>query len=116
VEDGERDVQPSKIEAVRKDGYDFGEEYLARLKLRLESSVFPRSLFRLYFETDEFRRFVRIYVDTVRNPAKKRGGVDFKILVPVVEIEKRISQVKIQVEEKPRLVEIGPLVASPVKN
>lgn len=113
VEEGERDVQPSKIEAVRRDGKDFGDEYLAKLKLRLESSLLPRSLFRLYFETDEFRRFVRIYIDSVQNKVMKKGKeIDFKIIVPVVEIEKRISVVEKQVEKKPQLIEIEPLVTS----
>lgn len=113
VEEGERDVQPSKIEAVRKDEKDFDDMYLARLKLRMEISIFPRSLFRLYFEADEFRRFVRIYIDTVQNKVMKKGkGIDFKIIVPVAEIEKRISIVKKEAEKKRQLIEIGPLVTS----
>jgi hypothetical protein len=117
VEEGEREVVPSKIEAVRKDGEDFDEPYLDTLKARLEASLFPQSRFRLYFETDEFRRFARIYVDTVQNrPAKKGRETNFKIIVPAAEITRRITMrfamvTELPPEAKPQLVELPALVA-----
>jgi hypothetical protein len=102
VEEGEKEYSPSKIEAVRKDDKDFDDLSMMKLKLRLESSIFPKSVYRLYFESDEFRKFVRIYVDSVRNKiAKKTHEVDLKIIVPVEEIEKRIRESEsIKAEEK----------------
>jgi len=87
---------------VRKDDGDFDDESLMNLRLRLESSIFPKSVYRLYLETDEFRRFVRIYVDSARNKiAKKTHEVDLKIIVPVKEIETKLRESEsIQVEEK----------------
>jgi len=102
VEEGEKEFSPSKIEAVSKDGKDFDDATMMRLKLRLESSIFPKSAYRLYFESDEFRRFVRIYIDSVRNKiAKRTHEIDLKIIVPVEEIEKRLREtISTKVEEK----------------
>ena len=102
VEEGEKEFSPSKIEAVSKDGKDFDDATMMRLKLRLESSIFPKSVYRLYFESDEFRRFVRIYIDSVRNKiAKRTHEIDLKIIVPVEEIEKRLREtISTKVEEK----------------
>jgi len=74
VEEGDPRFESSKIEAVRKDGEDFDDAYLGSLKRHLESSIFPRSIFTLDFQVDEFRRFVRMYVDFTSNerPAKRK--------------------------------------------
>ena len=120
VEEGMQEVEPSKIGAVRKNGEDFDDAYLARLKMRLETSVFPKTLYRLYFETDDFRRFVRIYVDSVLNVkfGKKLGDIDLKIIIPAEEIRKRLSGSELErVEEE--LLPIKPdatLIEVPVVN
>ena len=108
VEEGRREYSPSKIEAVRKDDNDFDDASMADLKLRLESSTFPKSVYRLYFETDEFRRFVRIYVDSVQNKiARKTHEVDLKIIVPAGEIEKRIRESELVKVEQQKPVELA---------
>ncbi|HYB02946.1 MAG TPA: hypothetical protein VED17_00700, partial [Nitrososphaerales archaeon] len=50
----------------------------------------------------EFRRFVCIYIDSVRNKiAKRTHEIDLKIIVPVEEIEKRLREsISIKAEEK----------------
>lgn len=63
IEEGDPRYSPSKIEAVRRDGGDFDDLHLASLKRRLVSHTFPQPKFEISVETDEFRRFVRIYVD-----------------------------------------------------
>ena len=72
IEEGDLRYSPSKIEAVRRDGGDFDDIYLQNLKLHLQSSAFPVNFFSLYFETDEFRRFVRIYVDSAKSNYSKK--------------------------------------------
>ncbi len=111
VEGGEKEYSPSKIEAVRKDDKDFDDASMEKLKLHLESSIFPKSVYRLYFETDEFRRFVRIYVDSVRNKIEKRTHeVDLKIIVPVEEIQKRIRESESIKQEEKKPVDIVKMI------
>lgn len=92
VEEGQIDYVPSKIEAVRKDDGDFDDGYLESLKNRLEASIFPRRIYRLFVEVDEFRRFVRIYVDSIQNKkvGKKPEDIQLRIIVPATEIEARL--------------------------
>ncbi len=92
MEEGLPREAPSKIEAVLKDGKDFDDARLANLRRQLQNSVFPVSDYRLYFETDEFRRFVRIYVDrSDRSVAeKKQQDQGFNAIIPKDEIEKRL--------------------------
>jgi hypothetical protein len=76
IEEGDLRYEPSKIEGVRKDGGDFDDLYLQNLKAHLRASVFLPSIFNLYFETDELRRFVRIYIDSAKWPREKKGKAD----------------------------------------
>jgi len=92
IEEGDLRYEPSKIEAVRRDGEDFDDLHLQSLKLRLEQSMFPLSRFAIYFHSDEFRRYVRIYIDFAHSGKAK--GKHGKILqwsvVPKDEIKSRI--------------------------
>jgi hypothetical protein len=96
VEEGDPRFEPSKIEAVRKDGGDFDDAYLESLKRHLEASIFPRSLYTLNLQVDEFRRFVRIFVDFGRNErqTKRKDEPALRIIVPKNEIETRILTAK----------------------
>jgi len=70
IEEGDLRYSPSKIEAVRRDGEDFDDHHLENLRSRLQAIAFPASVYSLTFETDEFRRFIRIYIYF----AKHAGG------------------------------------------
>jgi len=96
IEQGDPRYEYSKIEAVRRDGGDFDDLYLTTLKHRLETTVFPTSIYTLYFETDEFRRFVRIYVDYTTNDTKKvkNQSAANRLIVPKDEIETRIHNTR----------------------
>ncbi len=95
IEEGDLRWAPSKIEAVRRDGGDFDDLYLENLKAHLKAAIFPPSLFYMYFETDEFRRFVRIYIDTVHNGFSKRKKDEISwSVVPKNEIQFRISSAR----------------------
>jgi hypothetical protein len=72
IEEGDLNYAPTKIEAVRGDGENFDDFYIESLKRRLQAGVFPPSLYALYFETDEFRRFVRIYIDRSNHGRTKK--------------------------------------------
>jgi len=92
IEEGNLRYFPSKIEAVRRDGEDFDDIHLQNLKGHLQSYAFPINIFSLYFETDEFRRFVRIYVDSAQNSRGKRKkyqAIHWSI-IPVDEIQSRL--------------------------
>jgi hypothetical protein len=92
IEEGDLRYSPSKIEAVRRDGGDFDDIHLQNLKGHLQSSAFPINTFSLYFETDDFRRFVRIYVDSAQNSHSKRKkyqAIRWSI-IPMDEIQSRI--------------------------
>jgi hypothetical protein len=95
IEEGDLRWAPSKIEAVRRDGGDFDDLSLEDLRARLKASAFPPSLFNLYLETDEFRRFVRIYIDWVHNGNTKKGkdAITWSV-IPVDEIQSRIASAK----------------------
>jgi hypothetical protein len=95
IEEGDLRYSPSKIEAVRRDGGDFDDIYLQNLKLHLQSSAFPTSMFSLFFETNEFRRFVRIYVDLANNNygKKKRDRAHWSV-IPKSEIQSRITNAR----------------------
>jgi hypothetical protein len=90
IEEGLKRERPSAIGAVRKDGKDFDDVAIARLRSKLELSFFPKSTYRLFFESDEFRRFVRIYIDSVQNKSLGKDDVEIETLVPPEEIEKRL--------------------------
>jgi hypothetical protein len=94
IEQGDPRYEYSKIEVVRRDGGDFDDPYLAIMKHRLETSVFPTSIYTLYFETDEFRRFVRIYVDYAVKHKGKDQAVTYRAIVPKDEIETRIRSTR----------------------
>jgi hypothetical protein len=95
IEEGDLRWAPSKIEAVRCDGEDFDNLYLQNLLGRLKATVFPPSLFKVYFETDEFRRFVRIYIDTAHNSFSKRKKDEPSwSVIPKNEIQFRISSAR----------------------
>jgi hypothetical protein len=96
IEEGLPKDTPSKIEAVLKDGKDFDDVRLANLRRQLQNSVFPTSDYMLYFETDEFRRFVRIYVDRSDRsvPDKEKRDHGFNAIIPKDEIEKRLLDAK----------------------
>jgi len=97
VEEGDPRYGPSKIEAVRKDGEDFDDVCLDYLKRRLEATIFPRSLYILSLEVDEFRRFVRIYVDSTLNERPTKGKSETglrRLIVPKDEIVTKINNGK----------------------
>lgn len=96
VEEGDPRYAPSKIEAVRRDGEDFDDLYMQNLKLHLQTSALPSSIFNIYLETDEFRRFVRIYVDSAQNNHIKKKKIDqlhHWSVIPRGEIQSRLSRV-----------------------
>lgn len=103
IEEGVKGDWPSSIAAVRKDGKDFEDLRIARLRIRLESSLLPKSIYRLFFEADEFRRFIRIYVDSVQNKRVGKNDVDVQFIVPPDEIAKRLQrpEMKAPMETKP---------------
>ncbi len=92
VEEGDLRYAPSKIEAVRRDGEDFDDVHLANLKRRLKSTAFPISSFVIYLEIDEFRRFVRIYIDLAHHSQIKKKGdkIHHWSIVTKDEIQSRI--------------------------
>ena len=96
IEEGHPRYSPSKIEAVRRDGEDFDDLYLANLKRHLQLFAFPNSIFSLRFETDEFRRFVRIYIDSAQNNhvKKKREKIQIWSVIPKYEIQSRLSSAR----------------------
>jgi hypothetical protein len=96
IEEGNLKNFPSKIEAVRRDGGDFDDFYLANLKRHLQISSFPPSLFSIYFETDEFRRFVRIYIDSARNHNSKKKIEQLQkwSVIPKSEIQSRLEDAR----------------------
>jgi hypothetical protein len=49
IEEGVKRETPSAIGAVRKDGKDFDDVAIARLRSKLELSFFPKSTYRLFF-------------------------------------------------------------------
>jgi hypothetical protein len=92
IEQGDLRYSPSKIEAVRRDGEDFDDLSLQILKAHLRATAFPPAVFDIIFETDEFRRYVRIYVDSAQNShSKKRGRLRHWAIIPKTEIQSRIS-------------------------
>lgn len=93
IEEGEPSFEPSKIEAVRKDGEDFDDGYIANLHSRMERSFFPRSKYRLEFETDDFRRYIRIFIDSPKSKILKVGKktVFELVIVPKAEIAQQLS-------------------------
>ena len=99
IEEGVKGEWPSAIGAVRKDGKDFDDGAIARLKIKLESTLLPKSAYRLFFESDEFRRFVRIYVDSVQNKRVGKDDVEIETIVPPEEIEKKLRGEEKVVEE-----------------
>ena len=99
IEEGVKGEWPSAIGAVRKDGKDFDDVAIARLKMKLESTLLPKSTFRLFMESDEFRRFIRIYVDSVQNKSVGKGEVEIETIVPPEEIEKRLRGENKKAEE-----------------
>jgi hypothetical protein len=104
IEEGVKGEWPSAIGAVRKDGKDFDDLTIAKLRSKLESSFFPKSTYRLFFESDEFRRFVRIYVDSVQNKRVGKDEVEIETIVLPEEIEKRLKG-----EDKKVMQEIKPM-------
>ena len=82
----------SKIEAVLKDGKEFDDIRLANLRRQSRNSIFPTPDYRLHFETDGFRRFVRIYVDRSDKSVldKKQQEQGFNVVILKDEIEKRL--------------------------
>jgi len=96
IEEGDLRYAPSKIEAVRRDGGDFDDLYLQNLKVHLRTSAFPPSIFNLYLETDEFRRFVRIYIDSVQSGHAKKKVEQIRqwSVISKDEIQSRISNAK----------------------
>ncbi len=93
IEEGDLKWAPSKIEAVRRDGGDFDDVYLENLESHLKATTFPPSLFKMYIETDEFRRFVRIYVDSAHNLPTKKDEIIWAV-IPKNEIQFRISSTR----------------------
>ncbi len=97
VEEGDLRYSPSKIEAVRIDGGDFDDLYLQNLKIHLVSSVFPSSIYTIDFEVDDFRRFVRIYVDHSAHGShvkKKNEKIQHWSVVSKDEIQSRLANPK----------------------
>jgi hypothetical protein len=93
IEEGNPKYSPSKIEAVRKDGGNFDDFHLTNLMRQLVSRAFPRSMFEIGFETDEFRRFVRIYVDLAVS-RKKKNELNSWTIIPTDEIRLRLGNVQ----------------------
>lgn len=97
IEEGDLTSAPSKIEGVRRDGGDFDDFHLQILTNRLLAKVFPPSIYATQFETDEFRRYVRIYVDYakghVKIKTKKKGEWEIHSwsVVPADEIRSRLA-------------------------
>ena len=91
IEEGDPKFSPTKIEAVRRDGGDFDDYQIENLKRKLVSSSFPMAQFAISLETDEFRRFVRIYVESLL-PTRKRASSQSISVVPKDEITSRLSK------------------------
>jgi hypothetical protein len=91
IEEGDPKYSPTKIEAVRRDGGDFDDFQIENLKRKLISTSFPMTQFAISLETDEFRRFVRIYVESLV-PARRNTAFQSISIVPKDEIRSRLSK------------------------
>ena len=95
IEEGDLRYSPSKIEAVRRDGEDFDDLHLENLRRRLQATAFPASVYSLTFETDEFRRFIRIYIDFAKHTQgeKKADKIQSWSIVAAAEIRSRLAKI-----------------------